>query len=128
MTVTIKGVHYDISDRTREFLTDKLGLLDPFKELLVSVDATITKEKAEFVVESNVHFRWGATAHLEERAQELYPAIEISFISSTPRSPKKKRRFNTIIPKKRKKFRSNPCPRVLPSLICSTLTSGTTMP
>lgn len=76
MTVTIKGVHYDISERTREFLTDKLGHIDPFKDLLVSVDATITKEKAGFIVESNVHFRWGTTAHLEERAAELYPAIE----------------------------------------------------
>lgn len=76
MTVTIKGVHYDISDRTREFLIEKLGHIDPFKDLLVSVDATVTKEKAGFVVECNVHFRWGATAHLEEKAQELYPAIE----------------------------------------------------
>ena len=76
MTVTIKGVHYDISDRTREFLIEKLGHIDPFKDLLVSVDATVTKEKTEFIVESNVHFKWGATAHLEERAPELYPAIE----------------------------------------------------
>jgi putative sigma-54 modulation protein len=76
MTVTIKGVHYDISDRTREFLNEKLGHIDPFKDLLMSVDATITKEKTEFRVESNVHFKWGSTAHLEERAQELYPAIE----------------------------------------------------
>jgi len=76
MTVTIKGVHYDISDRTREFLIEKLGHIDPFRDHLVSVDATVTKEKTEFIVESNVHFKWGATAHLEERAQELYPAIE----------------------------------------------------
>ncbi len=76
MTVTIKGVHYDISDRTREFLNDKLSHIDPFKDLLVSVDATITKEKNEYIVESNVHFKWGANAHLQERAQELYPAIE----------------------------------------------------
>ena len=76
MTVTIKGIHYDISDRTREFLNEKLGHIDPFKDLLVSVDATVTKETTEFIVESNVHFKWGTTAHLEERAQELYPAIE----------------------------------------------------
>lgn len=76
MTVTIKGVHYDISERTREFLIEKLGHIDPFKDLLVSVDATVTKEKTEFRVESNVHFKWGAVAHLEERDAELYPAIE----------------------------------------------------
>jgi len=76
MTVTIKGIHYDISDRTREFLTEKLGHIDPFKDLLMSVDATIVKEKNGYLVECNVHFRWGTTAHLEERALELYPAIE----------------------------------------------------
>ena len=76
MTVIIKGVHYDISDRTREFLTEKLSHIDPFKDHLVSVDATITKEKTECIVEAHVHFKWGVSAHLEERAQELYPALE----------------------------------------------------
>jgi len=104
MTVTIKGVHYDISDRTREFLNDKLGLLDPFKELLVSVDATITKEKAEFVVESNVHFRWGATAHLEERAPELYPAIENLIHKLDAKISKEKDKVQNHHPKEKEKI------------------------
>jgi len=104
MTVTIKGVHYDISERTREFLNDKLGLLDPFKELLVSVDATITKEKAEFVVESNVHFRWGATAHLEERAQELYPAIENLIHKLDAKISKEKEKVQNHHPKEKEKI------------------------
>ena len=103
MTVTIKGVHYDISDRTREFLVDKLGLLDPFKELLVSVDATITKEKTEFVVESNVHFRWGATAHLEERAPELYPAIENLIHKLDAKISKEKDKVQNHHPKEKEK-------------------------
>jgi putative sigma-54 modulation protein len=104
MTVTIKGVHYEISDRTREFLTDKLGLLDPFKELLVSVDATITKEKAEFVVESNVHFRWGTNAHLEERAQELYPAIENLIHKLDAKISKEKEKVQNHHPKEKEKI------------------------
>ena len=103
MTVTIKGVHYDISDRTREFLVDKLGLLDPFKELLVSVDATITKEKTEFVVESNVHFRWGSTAHLEERAAELYPAIENLIHKLDAKISKEKAKVQNHHPKEKEK-------------------------
>ena len=103
MTVTIKGVHYDISERTREFLSDKLGLLDPFKDLLVSVDATITKEKAGFVVEANVHFRWGATAHLEEKAQELYPAIENLIHKLDAKISKEKDKVQEHRPKEKEK-------------------------
>lgn len=76
MTLNIKGVHYDISDRTREFISDKFGHIDPFKDLIVSADFTITKEKNEYRVESNVHFRWGVNVHLSETSQELYPGIE----------------------------------------------------
>jgi len=103
MTVTIKGVHYDISDRTREFLIEKLGHIDPFKDLLVSVDATITKEKTEFIVESNVHFKWGSTAHLEERAQELYPAIENLIHKLDSKISKEKDKVKDHHPKEKEK-------------------------
>ena len=76
MTLTMKGVHYDISDRTKEFLDDKMSHLDPFKDLIVNADIVITKDKNEFRVESNIHFRWGTTVHLHEVDLELYPAIE----------------------------------------------------
>ena len=105
MTVTIKGVHYDISERTREFLVEKLGHIDPFKDLLISVDATITKEKAEFIVESNVHFKWGATAHLEERAQELYPAIENLIHKLDAKISKEKGKVKDHHPKEKEKER-----------------------
>ncbi len=104
MTVTIKGVHYDISDRTREFLIEKLGHIDPFKDHLVSVDATITKEKAEFIVESNVHFKWGASAHLEERAQELYPAIENLIHKLDSKISKEKDKVKDHHPKEKEKI------------------------
>lgn len=76
MTLSLKGVHYDISDRTKEFIDDKLAHIDPFKDLIVNADITITKEKTDYRVESNVHFRWGAIVHLHEVDLELYPAIE----------------------------------------------------
>jgi putative sigma-54 modulation protein len=76
MTLTIKGVHYDITERNREFITDKLGHIDPFKEHIVSADVTITKEKNDYKVDSNVHFRWGIDAHISESDETLYPAID----------------------------------------------------
>lgn len=76
MTLNLKGVHYNISDRTKEFIEDKLSHMDPFKDMIVNLDVTITKEKTEYRVESNVHFKWHKTIHLHENAMELYPAIE----------------------------------------------------
>lgn len=76
MTLNLKGVHYNISDRTKEFIEDKISHLDPFKDLIVNLDVTITKEKNEYRVESNVHFKWHKTIHLHESDKELYPAIE----------------------------------------------------
>jgi len=76
MNFTLQGVHYSISDRTKAFLDEKLTHIDPFKELIVDMDVTITKEKTEFRLESNVHFKWGARHHFKESNMELYPAIE----------------------------------------------------
>ncbi len=76
MNITVKGVHYDISDRTREFINEKLSHIDPFKDLIVSVEVTVTKEKSGYQVESNVHFKFGSNVHLSESHLELYPAIE----------------------------------------------------
>ena len=76
MNITLKGVHYEISDRTKEFINEKLSRIDSFKDLIVTVDVTVTKQKAGFQVDSNVHFRFGSIAHLTEENLELYPAIE----------------------------------------------------
>jgi putative sigma-54 modulation protein len=76
MTVTIKGVHYDISDRTQEFIENKLEHLDPFKDLIVDLNISVIKEKTEYRLESNVHFRWGAVVHIHQSDKELYKGIE----------------------------------------------------
>lgn len=72
----IKGVHYDVSDRTREFITEKMKHILPFKDLVVRQDVTITKDKNGFAVESNVHLKTGTDIHVSETDLELYPAIE----------------------------------------------------
>ncbi|OHD14726.1 MAG: ribosomal subunit interface protein [Spirochaetes bacterium GWB1_48_6] len=72
----IKGVHYEVSDRTRDFITEKMKHISPFKDLVVRQDVTITKEKSGFTVESNIHLKTGTDIHVHEDDLELYPAIE----------------------------------------------------
>lgn len=72
----IRGVHYDVSERTREFIGDKMKHLDHFADLVQSHEVVIHKDANEFKVDLNTHLRTGQTHHLQEKDLELYPAIE----------------------------------------------------
>jgi len=76
MNTSIKGVHYNVSERTTEFINTKLDNLEHFQEMVLDVEITIGKESNEYVVDANVHFRWGAHVHLHEKDFELFKAIE----------------------------------------------------
>lgn len=77
MNLEIKGVHYDVSTTTREFITRKLEKIDFARDYIIELHITITKEKPGYTVESNVHFRWGHTSHVKAAPNhELYEGIE----------------------------------------------------
>lgn len=80
MTVNVKGVHYNVSDNTTEYINKKLEKLEFAEELIVNLHLVITKEsKGFFTVEANVHFRWGQNSHLKIEERELYKAIDEIF-------------------------------------------------
>jgi putative sigma-54 modulation protein len=76
MKFDIKGVHYDITDVTRDFITVKLEKLAYADEHVTELVFTLTKETKDWKAEANCNFRWGAHAHLEETALNLHEAIE----------------------------------------------------
>ncbi|RKX93364.1 MAG: ribosome-associated translation inhibitor RaiA [Spirochaetes bacterium] len=77
MNLEVKGVHYNISDATMEFLEKKLERISFAKDNIVDLLITVTKEKQGYSVEGNVHFRWGKSAHLGVECHELYEGIEV---------------------------------------------------
>ncbi|MCK5198286.1 MAG: ribosome-associated translation inhibitor RaiA [Spirochaetales bacterium] len=76
MNVEIKGIHYSISDATRDFIDKKLEHISFAKDHIIDLLLTITREKHGYKVEGNIHFRWGQSAHLGLEAIELYEGIE----------------------------------------------------
>lgn len=77
MTVDVKGVHYNVSDNTNEYIDKRLEKLEFADELIVDLHIAITKEsKGFFTVESNIHFRWGEHSHIKVEERELYKAID----------------------------------------------------
>lgn len=77
MQFDIKGVHYNVSDHTREFVQEKLLHLERFADLLVNLEFQITKDAHGFEVSVNVHFRWGENAHITETGIDLFPVIDV---------------------------------------------------
>ena len=76
MTHDIKGVHYDITDITREFIMTKLEKLAYAEDLVVDILFTLTKNAKDWKAEVKCNFRWGMHAHIEETAFNLHEAIE----------------------------------------------------
>lgn len=77
MNMEIKGVHYDVSDTTKEFINRKLEKIMFAKDYIVDLPITVTKEKPGYTVEATIHFRWGHTAHVKASpTHELYEGIE----------------------------------------------------
>ena len=77
MTVNVKGVHYNVSDNTKEYIDKRLEKLDFADELIVELHIVITKEtKGFFTVEAKLHFRWGEHSHMKVEERELYKALD----------------------------------------------------
>lgn len=80
MTVNVKGVHYNVSDRTNEYIDKRMEKLEFASDLIVDLNFVITKEsKGFFTVECNIHFRWGQNNHISVEERELYKAIDEIF-------------------------------------------------
>lgn len=77
MTVNVKGVHYNVSDNTKEYIDKRLEKLDFAEDLIIDLHIVITKEaKGFFTVESKIHFRWGEHSHMKVEERELYKALD----------------------------------------------------
>jgi putative sigma-54 modulation protein len=77
MNLEIRGVHYNISDTTREFIEKKLERIDYAKQYIVDLSILIVKEPEGYKVEGKVHFQWSKTKVVHEIDPELYQAIEL---------------------------------------------------
>ena len=79
MNVDIRGVHYDISDNTREHVEKKMKRLDYADGLVVDLLMTITHDKNGYVIEVTLNFKWGKSAHIKVDTFDLFKGIDNLF-------------------------------------------------
>lgn len=99
MNVTIKGVHYDISDATRDYLEKRLDRLSYARDIIQDLDFTLTREKSGWTSEANVHLRWKQNFHLKTTDKDLYPAIDALFDKLDHKIEKEKTKIKDHHPK-----------------------------
>ncbi len=76
MKFDIKGVHYDIGENTREFITNKLEKVSYAAEHVMDLSFTLTKQLKDWKAEVKLNLRWGIPIYMEEVAYNLHEALE----------------------------------------------------
>jgi putative sigma-54 modulation protein len=76
MNMTIKSVHFDADELTKELIETRLQKLEFAADKIENLDFTLTKEKDHsFELEAKLHFRWGQHDVVKNGGYELHKAI-----------------------------------------------------
>ena len=79
MNLEIRGIHYNVSDTTREFFDKKLKKLSFAQQYIHDLTITVTRENVGqgFKLDGKVHFSWGPIKMVSTDCYELYEGIEL---------------------------------------------------
>jgi Ribosome-associated protein Y (PSrp-1) len=79
MNLTVRGVRYNPSEQTNEFLNKKLKKLDFASDYLHDLDIVITRETLGqgFHLDAILHFVWKKEIVVSQDCYELYEGIEL---------------------------------------------------
>lgn len=79
MKLNVRGVRYNPSEETMEFLNKKLDKLSFADDYLQDIDMVITREAKGigFHISALIHFKWKVEKMVEMDCYELYEGIEL---------------------------------------------------
>jgi putative sigma-54 modulation protein len=93
MTTDIKGVHFEISKRTRDYIDKKLPRLAFAEDLVTDLLLAFSREKNLYKLDATVNFRWGTTTHIHVENFKLTEGIDALFDKLEPKIEKEKNKL-----------------------------------
>ncbi len=94
MNIDIKGVHFEITEKTKDFIDKKLQKIEHAKDLLVDLLFTLTKQtKGGYSIEATMNFRWGYSTHISVDSFDLYEGIDKLFDKMVQKINKEKEKI-----------------------------------
>lgn len=79
MNLEVKGVHFDVDEKTKEMIDKKLKRLSFAEEYIIDQLFTLTRSKNGYTCESNTNFKWGHSAHIRVESNQLRVGLDILF-------------------------------------------------
>lgn len=79
MNLNVRGVHYQPSEETMEFLNKKLQKLQFAEDYLLDLEIVIKRETLGqgFHLDAKLHFKWGSNKIVSYDCYELFEGIEL---------------------------------------------------
>ena len=93
MTTDIKGVHLEISQRTRDYIDKKLPRLAFAEDLVTDLLLAFSREKNLYHLDATVNFRWGSSTHIHVENFKLTEGIDALFDKLEPKIEKEKNKL-----------------------------------
>jgi putative sigma-54 modulation protein len=90
MTTELKGVHLEISQRTRDYVDKKLPRLAFAEDLVTDLLLSFGQEKSLYLLDATVNFRWGTSTHIHVENFKLTEGIDALFDKLEPKIEKEK--------------------------------------
>jgi putative sigma-54 modulation protein len=93
MNTELKGVHLEISQRTRDYVDKKLPRLDFAGDLVTDLLLAFSREKSLYHLDATVNFRWGTSTHIHVENFKLTEGIDALFDKLEPKIEKEKNKL-----------------------------------
>ncbi len=93
MTTELKGVHLEISQRTRDYVDKKLPRLAFAEDLVTDLLLAFSREKSLYNLDATVNFRWGSSTHIHVENFKLTEGIDALFDKLEPKIEKEKNKL-----------------------------------
>ena len=77
MDFEVKGIHYDVSETTKEHLQKKMKRLGYADDYVMTLVLSIEREKGNYNLNADLNFRWGGNAHIHLSNHDLYKGIDL---------------------------------------------------
>jgi putative sigma-54 modulation protein len=93
MNTELKGVHLEISQRTRDYVEKKLPRLAFAEDLVTDLLLAFSREKSLYNLDVTVNFRWGSSTHIHVENFKLTEGIDALFDKLEPKIEKEKNKL-----------------------------------
>ena len=93
MNTELKGVHLEISQRTRDYVEKKLPRISFAEDLVTDLLLAFSREKSLYNLAATVNFRWRSSTHIHVENFKLTEGIDALFDKLEPKIEKEKNKL-----------------------------------